>query len=926
MKTLARLLAATALVSGTHAHAGEDPLYQPAPAWVAPAALPTNMAGPPIVLFDDQRRIEAGRLWSYTDRAIRIDNPQMLNSAGTIQASWLPDKGDLIVHGIAIVRDGQSIDVLAGGAKFDVLRRERQLEQRMIDGSRTATLAVPGLRVGDVLRLTYSVTNSDQALKQEVQAITALPSEPFDAGFARVRFSWPADTGVRWGATGGVAVPEPVVANGFATLELPLPLAKRPDVPEDAPVRYKLPPLLQAGTFADWPEVSRVMAPLFATEGTIAGDGPIARQVAAIEARHTGQLDRAVAALRVVQDEISYLLNGMEGGNYIPQTPAETWDKRYGDCKAKTMLLLAMLREMGIEAEAVVVASSTGDAVPAMLPMPAAFDHVIVRAVIDGTDYWLDGTSTGASLAVVGDVPEFHYALPLRPQGSELVPMAQRAQTNIDRTGKILFDHRAGLDVPSLYEAEWTLEGPAAAPFRSVIGQTREEQLDDMLQQYVRSIIGENLLIESAITFDEATNTATVKASGLMPSQWQWERGRGTRGFSLPTAGFQFRPDRSRAAWRDIPVALPGPYAEAVEMTVLLPEGEAGYALDGPEAIAQEIAGVRLNRSTQLSGDRLVIKDAVTWPGGEIAPAAISSERARAARIGSADLTLRAPAEVQRYFDVGDGGDRARLAPIEAAYATLIQRDPDNTDIYRQRAQFRSATLDRAGALADLGVVIERDPGAGAYVQRSNLLMEMGRLDEALADAETAWDLDPSLQSAFAKAAVLPYLGRIDEAIALLEEQSGDAAERRSIAMTLSDLDALSGRRDAGLQRLDDLLEQRPGDPDMLNAKCWYQGTWNVRREELPELCTEAVEKADFSPPVLDSRAMGYYRLGRYQDALKDLNAALSANPDQTPSLFMRGVVRREMGDREGAEDIRAALARQPSLERFYARFGIAAR
>jgi hypothetical protein len=35
------------------------------------------------------------------------------------------------------------------------------------------------------------------------------------------------------------------------------------------------------------------------------------------------------------------------------------------------MLLLAMLREMGIESEAVLVASELGDVVPEMLPMPA---------------------------------------------------------------------------------------------------------------------------------------------------------------------------------------------------------------------------------------------------------------------------------------------------------------------------------------------------------------------------------------------------------------------------------------------------------------------------------------------------------------------------------------------------------------------------
>ncbi len=231
MKYHSVLLGSAALLCGAPAIAGEEVLYQPAPDWVAPVELPQLRRGPPIVLYDDQRRIEEGRLVSYIDRAIRVDNPQTLTLLGTLQASWLPDKGDLIVHRVSILRGDEVIDVLAGGARLEVLRRERQLEQRMIDGARTATLAVPGLRVGDVLRVSYSVTLSDQALDKEVQDTIGLPAEPFSAGFARVRLSWPADSDVRWQASKGVDLPEPVTQGGFATIEVPLPLPEREDVP-----------------------------------------------------------------------------------------------------------------------------------------------------------------------------------------------------------------------------------------------------------------------------------------------------------------------------------------------------------------------------------------------------------------------------------------------------------------------------------------------------------------------------------------------------------------------------------------------------------------------------------------------------------------------------------------------------------------------
>ena len=131
MRRVDWLLLGTALAWTAPALAGDEPLYQPAPGWVEVAELPADVSGPPLVLLDNQQRIEEGRLTEYLDRAIRIDNPQMLQGAGTIQARWLPDKGDLIVHRVAILRGGETIDVLAQGAKFDVLRRELDLESRM---------------------------------------------------------------------------------------------------------------------------------------------------------------------------------------------------------------------------------------------------------------------------------------------------------------------------------------------------------------------------------------------------------------------------------------------------------------------------------------------------------------------------------------------------------------------------------------------------------------------------------------------------------------------------------------------------------------------------------------------------------------------------------------------------------------------------
>jgi tetratricopeptide (TPR) repeat protein len=562
-----------------------------------------------------------------------------------------------------------------------------------------------------------------------------------------------------------------------------------------------------------------------------------------------------------------------------------------------------------------------------MLPMPGAFDHVIVRAVIEGTEYWLDGTSSGASMAMVAEVPPFHHALPLRDGGAGLIPVTQRPQVAFDSESTLTFDHRAGLDVPMLVSAEWHLNGSLAAPVRAIIGQATDDQMDEFIHAFAAEQLGDGLFVDGAITFDEEANSATVAVRGLLDSPWEWERGRGTRGFGLPSDNFEFRPDRARAAWRDIPVAIPGPFAERMEMTVLLPEDSTTeYRLEGRDAFSEDIAGMRLSRAARLEEGRLLLTDSAAWPGGELSPADAAAARSRAIRFGSTELTLRAPANSPRRFAAASATDRTRFAAIEEVYAEVIADNPDDVANYRYRAAFRADTYDREGALADYNIVIDREPDAAAYLQRSFLHADLDRLEESLADAEAAWELDPSLRAVQQRAELLRYFDREEEAIALLEEQNASAEERDGLILAISDLEAETGRKAEGLQRLEELLAQRPGEPMLLNARCWYQATWNYRPEDLATICTEAVESSEGSPAVLDSRAMAYFRLGRYQDALKDLDAALAVNPDQTASLLLRGVVRREMGDSGGEEDIAEALARGPSLKRYFALFGITTR
>ncbi|MFK5108591.1 hypothetical protein ACI394_29055, partial [Klebsiella pneumoniae] len=83
----------------------------------------------------------------------------------------------------------------------------------------------------------------------------------------------------------------------------------------------------------------------------------------------------------------------------------------------------------------------------------------------------------------------------------------------------------------------------------------------------------------------------------------------------------------------------------------------------------------------------------------------------------------------------------------------------------------------------------------------------------------------------------------------------------------------------------------KPGNPDILNLQCWLKGTRQVMLDSALKDCTRAIELSESTAGALDSRAMVWYRLGRDDEALADLDAALDAQPGLASSLFMRAVI-----------------------------------
>ena len=924
MKSAFYCAVAPLAVLATPALAGETVLFEVAPEWVAPVDFDAAVAeGQEIILFDRQIRLEDGVVRRYSDVAYDIRSAEALSRLGTLQFAWLPDKGDLAIHRLEIVRDGKVIDLIADGIEHEVIRRETELERRTVNGALTALFKIPGIKVGDILRFASSTTRRDQALNGEVQSTELLTAEPTKLGFGRVRMSWPQGSSISYALLGNAPKPTIDDAGGFRTVEQILPIDKIEEVPDDAPGRYKVKPAIQVGSFDSWADVASVMAPHYRTEGTIAPGSSLAAEVERIRTASDDPLTRAVMALRTVQDEINYLMNGMDGGNYLPQSPSETWSLRYGDCKAKTLLLMAMLHELDIDAEAMLVNTDNGDAVSVSKPLPGAFDHVVVRATVDGEHYWLDGTSAGTRLATIREVPNFGYALPIRAEGSDVIALQQRWPGFADRTFRITYDLSRGVDFPPLYDMEVETRGILASRMAAKASESDPKVVLAHAQKFTEDMF-EGFVYDASYSYDPDAGVGVLRAKGMLSEGFGIERDVATHKIYTASTNWAFDPDRARAAWRDIPYKVGGPMTTAEEATFLLPDDGKGVEIKGSGDLASQIvAGTKFERSLTMDGGTVLVKDSASYIPGEIAPADIHAERAAMRAMASSDPEIRIQSP-RRSWELSDEEIGERADGLMPAARGLLDLYPEQASFHILRGSLKMVGRDYEGALEDVDEAIALEGTAEAYELRASALNLLGRFDEAAEAHRVVYELTGEMETGAAYAMALSLAGQADEGLAVLDAIDVSGDERATLAQIFAEIAGNTDRSQEGWAMLEEALADRPGDESLLNSQCWFIGTWSFRVDDGAELCDRSVKANGYSAAALDSRALLYHRLGRSDDALADLDAALKKEPGQAASLYLRGLIRLERGqESEGKTDILYAMRLSPDIAARYEQYGL---
>jgi TPR repeat protein/transglutaminase-like putative cysteine protease len=489
------------------------------PKWALPLGeIPATTRVDPMVV-----RLTETQAWVGTtpatlyNRAIQVNDSSELGTIGQVGLDYFSAYQRLILHRVAILRDGRTIDHTAT-VNARPLQRETGMESGMMGGATTLQLLLDDVRIGDTLWLTYTIEGENPVFGKTWSGDFSWDSgSPTELRLLTVLH--PVARPIQWRQLGDFRddklVPKVERAGDIARLRFEgraiEAVEGEPSIPSDyLPVR-----MLQFSEYRDWQQVASWADGLFPKNKPSAALTALVQQFA----KEPDPATRAAAALRWVQQEVRYFSVSIGENSHRPQVPDVVLKRRYGDCKDKSYLLVSLLSELGIEARAILL-SASAPALPArMLPSPMWFNHVVVQIKIDGREYYVDPTSARQSepLALIPGALPGAAALPVERAATALLTLPPRTDTlpHHELVQDILiadFDGAATMETRDIFRGTYADRARLRYPTMSV-----NEQKKAMLAIYEKRYPGITLVEAPLLQDIPAENRYEIRTRYRMP-------------------------------------------------------------------------------------------------------------------------------------------------------------------------------------------------------------------------------------------------------------------------------------------------------------------------------------------------------------------------------------------------------------------------
>ncbi|QBY04650.1 DUF3857 domain-containing protein [Thalassotalea sp. HSM 43] len=523
-KTLAPMLCAIIclLASSNQVFAKDAPIKQSTPAWVDQFSLDSEVEKSPFeqltyLLLDRQVNNTLEQKQKYYRYSYRLNNTSGVAENADIRISFAPDYETLLIHQINIIRNGKVIDKL-DMSKIRVVNDETEQDSQILNGQVAALLVLEDARVGDIIDYSFTIEGSNPVFKDNFSYISGLG---WSIAINQVRYRFildkdmPIYSKVSDSSVEIKTIPHPT----HKVLAVDLANTKKRHMDDNAPSWHNPYPYLQLSSYQSWNQVALWADDLFSVK-------PDSNSELATYINELKQLpsEQAIdSAITFVQDEVRYFGIEIAENSHLPHAPNEVFNNRYGDCKDKTLLLTTIFRELGIEASPALVSTDMQHNVRDYLPTHSLFNHVIVKAEVDGKQYWIDPTINyqGGSYQSLHQ-PDYGIALIVDPQTSQLSDakptMNNLSEVTIEEK-KIVVDYFS----PISWQITTTFTNREAEYLRYRLASSGVDELE---RQYLNYYAKKHPLIVSAkpmqINDDRDNNRITLTEQYLVPEYWHY--------------------------------------------------------------------------------------------------------------------------------------------------------------------------------------------------------------------------------------------------------------------------------------------------------------------------------------------------------------------------------------------------------------------
>lgn len=332
-------------------------------------------------------------LESYTSMSYTLNDPNTLNSAAKTNFILREDEV-LIIHTLAVVRNGQVIDKL-NDINVKVLDHVRDENYGNFDNEKSVTILIRDLHLNDIFLIETTIERtyaSDSIRNKFFRYLYTYPG-PYWA-YSNYQWELKNETGqtieghYRYfrDESDTILEKEKIVLedqDSFIIEEQQYTGKELKDL--------EIAPFIDFATKKSYPEITDTLANLYqqfyqVEIGIFAAD--LLKDLEALPSLES----KIKYAIDFVQKEIYYLYNSSEMDGHEPQAAEVTYQTKQGDCKAKTVLLKVILDSLGVDSEIVLVNYNGDIFLPIYTPSPFNFNHAILKIYIDNHIYFVDAT------------------------------------------------------------------------------------------------------------------------------------------------------------------------------------------------------------------------------------------------------------------------------------------------------------------------------------------------------------------------------------------------------------------------------------------------------------------------------------------------------------------------------------------------------